>query len=447
MDSTMIVEQTKLGTFRLSRITLEVPIQLGDQPRPANKVWTRAEWITLCTHLHNMNDETRFVMGFRNNGAKEYVKSKKKVVSEVIPWSWDSIRGHAKSKVAFVPYSQNADRKSRWGAIDFDAHDGNGVRAKRFAFESFRLLLNVESLFIILEPTGSGGWHLWAVAKDFHPVNDWVRLLKWVADTIGAPIESGICEIFPPDGADVEFGKGLRAPGCWNPGTDTLSEILWHNTTALLEELMKESHLRESHFPEKKKEVSFSVFSSEQEELYRLWYSDWRHTFRIDRPSTRNDRLTHLVGTMFHQVGFAMAKRIVEAHYFEKQVATEASLERHTKDFLTAWSGMKQEWIATLLEREREALQSLSTEIERDAFRIIRSFERQASIDQSEDFPIVRDNLGDRLGISGPGAAGVRDKLKKLGIIQRTQAYKANQAAARYRWLLNTAEQAAGQPF
>jgi hypothetical protein len=150
---------------------------------------------------------------------------------------------------------------------------------------------------------------------------------------------------------------------------------------------------------------------------------------------------------MFYQVGHDMAKRIAETQYAEKQVSTQASLEKHMEDFHSAWTGLQQEWVATLSGREREGLQLLSTQNECDAFRIIRSFERKASIDQSEDFPIARDNLGDRLGISGRGAAGIRDKLEKLGIIQRTQAYKANKAAARYRWLLNTAEQVAGQPF
>jgi hypothetical protein len=387
-------------------------------------------------------------MGFRKDGEKQYVKSKRVEVSRIIPWSWDSIRGRAKSKVAFVPYSQNEERKSRWGAFDFDAHDGDASRARGFAFESFRLLLNVEGLFIILEATGSGGWHVWAVTKDFHGVNEWVRLLKWVAAKIGASIEPGICEIFPPDAAEMEFGKGVRAPGCWNPGTDTLSEILWHNTEPLLRELVKDIPVRGSDFPEIKKEVSFPVPSSEHKDLYPLWFSDWRHTFRIDKHSTRNDSLTRLVGTMFHQVGYGMAGRIAQAHYAEKRVSTQASVERHLKDFRGSWAGLHKKWAAALSDREREGLKSLTTENERDAFRIVRSFERKASLDGAEDFPIVRDNLGDRLGISGRGAGGVRDKLEKLGIIQRTKAYVPNKAAGRYRWALGPDDvPAAGQPF
>jgi ribosomal protein S20 len=144
-----------------------------------------------------------------------------------------------------------------------------------------------------------------------------------------------------------------------------------------------------------------------------------------------------------------MAVRIAEAHYAEKRVSTQASVERHLKDFRSAWRGLHKKWLAALSEHERKALDSLATEHERDAFRIVRSFERKASLDLAEDFPIVRDNLGDRLGISGKGAAGIRDKLEKLGIIQRTKAYVANKWAARYRWLLDTGKQvpAEGTPF
>jgi len=151
---------------------------------------------------------------------------------------------------------------------------------------------------------------------------------------------------------------------------------------------------------------------------------------------------------MFYQIGYGMAGRIAQAHYAEKRVSTQASIERHLKDFRSAWKGLHKKWVAALSEGERQGLQSLSTENERDAFRIVRSFDRKASLDGAEDFPIARDNLGDRLGISGHGAGGVRDKLEKVGIIQRTKAYVPNKAAARYRWMLRAEEvPAVGQPF
>ena len=63
----------------------------------------------------------------------------------------------------------------------------------------------------------------------FHPTAEWIRLVKWVASTIGVPVAAGICEIFPPDSLPSRCGKGMCAPGCWNPGMDSFSEIVWKN--------------------------------------------------------------------------------------------------------------------------------------------------------------------------------------------------------------------------
>ena len=59
---------------------------------------------------------------------------------------------------------------------------------------------------------------------------------------------------------------------------------------------------------------------------------------------------------------------------------------------------------------------------------------RKAEQDGAADFPIVRDNLAERLGITGKGAAGIRDKLAKLGAIEKTADYVPNKFAARYGW-------------
>jgi hypothetical protein len=204
---------------------------LNWQPKSATQIWTRDEFTCLCRHLHNANGEHHFVMGFRtSDGCKRYVRSKKLHVERAISWAWGSIAGRSRSKLAFVPYSTNEMQESRWGGIDFDAHDGNGDRARKLAFGAFRILVNTDGLCVILETSGSGGWHVWAVSPDFHGTAEWICLLKSVVEAIGTVIASGVCEIFPPDSLPTRFGKGMRAPGCWNPGTDTFSEIVWENT-------------------------------------------------------------------------------------------------------------------------------------------------------------------------------------------------------------------------
>jgi hypothetical protein len=216
-------------------------IILGGQARPALDVFDASELSTLFRHLQNANAPTRFVMGFRDaTGAKRYVRSKKLHAEKAIEWAVNTIRGKTKSPLAFVPYASNDRQESRWGGLDFDAHDGYAQRACWFALAAFRLLLNEPDLFSILETSGGGGCHVWAIRSEFRPVSDWQQFLKSIATTIGAPLTSGICGMFPPDSLPSEFGKGLRAPGCWNPGTDTFSEILSETCRPLLGSLKNE---------------------------------------------------------------------------------------------------------------------------------------------------------------------------------------------------------------
>lgn len=402
---------------------------LSLQGKAACVVWTCEEWTKLCGHLHNDNGPMEFIMGFRTDGAKKYVRSKNLRFSKSVSWGWASIQGRSKSPLAYVPYSTNKDRRSRWGALDFDAHDGDHERARRFAFGAFHLLLT-SNLFVILESSGQG-WHVWVISKDFHPVNEWVRLLKRIVEAINAPIQSGICEIFPPDTLSNGFGKGMRAPGSWNPGTETLNEIFWQNTEELLPSLRTQ-------LTDIKRNYSFSSssFSSPlPPQLYKEWENRWSKRFSITSRSTRNKQLTELVGVMFHQVGFAMAERIVEAQFTSKTVKTAATREKHLESFKECWKGLHEKWLAGLGDKEKQLLQSLHTENERDGFRIIRSYHRKSLNDQQPDFAVAAENLGARLGMTLAGASAMRKKFEASGIIKLTQPFQPNKRAARYKWL------------
>jgi hypothetical protein len=406
------------------------------QPRRANVVWTQSEWTALCEHLHNGNGATQFVMGFCDkDGCKKYVRSKKLLVHRGISWSWSSIAGSPKSRLAFVPYSTNDQQQSRWGGMDFDAHNGESDRARELALAAFRLLLNTPGLAVILETSGSGGWHVWAISPDFHSTSDWIRLLKSVAAGIGTVIVAGVCEIFPPDSLPSRYGKGMRAPGCWNPSTDKHNEIVWENCRTSLESVLsgksKISPLNskglERHFPDTKKETSFSV------SLYRE--TELLHKLGITTASSRNDKLSSLVGEVFHQVGRDMAQRLAVAQFRTKTTVTKADETEHMASFETLWAGLDDKWKATLSVLEREIFARLETDNERDAFRIVQSFGRKAQQDGTVDFPIVRDSLADRLGVTGNGAGWIRDKLARLEVIEKTANYVPNKSAARFKWL------------
>ena len=163
--------------------------RLSWQPKRADAVWTRSEWTAICEHLHNGNSGTHFVMSFRDkDGCRKYVRSKRLPVARGISWAWSSVAGSPQSKLAFVPYSTNQRQQSRWGGLDFDAHgEGQADRARELAFAAFRVLLNAPGLAVILETSGSGGWHVWAISPDYHDTREWIRLLKSVADTTGRP--------------------------------------------------------------------------------------------------------------------------------------------------------------------------------------------------------------------------------------------------------------------
>ena len=412
---------------------------LSLQGKKGDEIWTWYQWTKLCEHLHNENPDTAFVMGFRSKatGTLEYKRSRMVRVRKAISWAFGTIEGKAKSKLAYVPYSTNQQQQSRWGALDFDVHEETELcgqerrtEAREFAFRAFRLLLNAPELFIILESSGSGGWHVWAISKEFHPVLEWRRTLKSVALAIGAKIESGTCEIFPPDTLPDHFGKGVRAPGCWNPRTDAFSGIHWENCRELLASLSVNSCLlAPSRFTDKEKNILFSAA-----DLYKEWPRQWSERFSITNKSTRNEKVVQLVSEIFHQVGREMMQRIVRAQFREKKVRTNATEREHLHYASEHFSNMEKKWLETLDRGERSKFDQLSTDNERDAFRIIRSFWGKSKVDGVSDFPVAVLNLGERIAISKQWAYELREKFVKLGILRRTALALPNQAAARFAW-------------
>ena len=378
-------------------------------------------------------------MGFREaDGCKRYIRSKKTTVKKALSWAWASIARSPQKRLAFVPYAQNQRGHSRWGGLDFDAHHGEADRARELAWAAFRCLLSMRDLAVILETSGSGGWHVWAISPEFHDVGDWVRLFTQVAAAIGTIITAGVCEIFPHAATGLRYGKGMRAPGSWNPSTDQCNQIVWENTHTSLDLVhsgkSKNGSLicrgLQSHFPDRERSF-FSLSPS----LSPYRSVELLKKFGITVAATRNQKLAELVGEVFHQVGRATARRLAEAQFRQKTVATRATESEHLESFEALWQGLAVEWVASLRAAERRIYDQLQSENERDAFRIIRSYARKAAADALPDFPIARDNLAERIGVTGKGAAWIRDKLATLGAIAKTAKYVPNKAATRYRWM------------
>jgi hypothetical protein len=144
--------------------------------------------------------------------------------------------------------------------------------------------------------------------------------------------------------------------------------------------------------------------------------------------------LLALAGAMFFQVGRRVAEENVRAQFREKIVATEATENEHLAEFFDMWGRSMSRWLATLNTAERTKYEARTTDGEWDAFRILQGFHRFAQEKGEDDFPVVRDNLGARLGMTGEGAGQLRIRFVADGVIGQTRPYVAHKWAARFRW-------------
>ena len=405
------------------------------QSRPACEVWNRDEWMTLARHIHNGNGQFEFILGWfglntENGGTPEpiYKKSKHTLVSKAIPWAWSSLCGKGKKLVAVVFYSQNSAGLSRWGSVDFDAHSGEPSEvetARRRAFNFFQAILNIDGIHVILEASGRG-WHVWLLSKEFRPCREWTELLAKKLAECDIPAEE--CELFPPPATEANpHGKGMRAPGCWSPATQEPSRILWENIGPILAKSERSVPLKE-----KDDSLLFSSFPLYPRLLPLL------DEFVIVKVTTRRKLLQKLCGQLFHQIGFGMARQFAVEHFTRRQVTTNAAEADHLKECGDFWSGLHKSWLHELTAIERTAFENLTTDYERDTFRIVRSYAKNATAHQHDDFPIGRDDLAARIGITGRGAGLLLQRFCNdvPAILKRTQEYVPHKSAAHYRWLL-----------
>jgi hypothetical protein len=397
----------------------------------ADVVWTKTDFVALCEIMRNRNDSHFFMIPYqREDGTAHFAKAKKARADNYATWAWDTITGKAKKPASIGFYPRNADRKTCWAAMDFDGsngHDnGDDEGARQKALKAFQLLLRHPELFIVLCTSGSGGWHLFVFTRQFHAVDDWIRLLKQAAAMVGANIQKGECEIFPSESRG-RVGYGIRAPGTWNPKHDSFSLIAFENVSPLLH----------AHKGERKR-VSLSYRSNnglERPDLtYRGEFGQWQARFAITAPRTRHEKLKVLVGHIFRQVGREVARRNAELQYNEKTVPTAATLSEHLQEFDELWGWWEAQWLTELSESEREKFDALPINTnDREAFRIIRNFVRL--VNPEDDFKIVAEHLAKRLGVTLQTACNIRLRFCDAGILELTAPYVPQKFAARFRWI------------
>ena len=418
--------------------TLLTDCVLIGHAKKADVIFTPRQWFAICAHMMNENPVNFFLMPYRDkNGQPKYAKAFRADAEKRMQWAWDTMTGKAKSLTSIGFYPTNPDRKSRWAGIDFDAHDGNAARARAFALKAFVILYRYPQLFVCLTTSAGdperSGFHLFVFSREFIPCEDWTRLLKQVCAQIGAEIRPGVCEIFPDEfRGPRSIGKAIRAPGTWNPKTGDCGLIL-HET-------LTQSFLPSLPCGRERDGNALSVLCEPRGEkssvhrvgeFYRGERGEWGTMFAVTAPCTRHDKLTKLIGTAFFQAGREIVRRNAELQHNEATPVPNASLQEHLVEFDKAWAGMEREWLAKLSPTEREKYYRLTTQTERDAFRIVRNWSQTAV---AGEFKIRCQSLGDRLGMSLKGASKLRRKFCELGILKETKPYVTNIFCGRFRW-------------
>ncbi|MBA3353076.1 MAG: hypothetical protein H0U23_11770 [Blastocatellia bacterium] len=399
---------------------------MNRQPRPILDLYSPAEVQLLFSHLHNDNPPYRYVCGFRDRSSEPIYKNadkrRKLTASASIKWSIETMMGKSgrDKHHAYVPLPSNPSGHSRWGGLDFDAHEpGELTRASELAFKAFLHVVN-EPYFTLLE-TNVTGWHLWLVSCDFHPVPWWLELLQSIVTAIGATPELGVVELYPSKLPD-NYGFGLRAPGTWNPRTDSVNQIVYDGLRPFVDAIAGAE-----------RERSY-LSSRETARVPNAKIGDVLKKFAITVPATRHKQLLGLVGRLHVMFCHEAARRIAKWQFENKTVDTEADLAQHLAEFEDMWRRKLIAWRETLSLREAQQFERLTTEPERDAFRIIRDFHRSATHSGGAEFFISRDSLADRIGISGQGAGKLCHRFCKLGIILPTLDYVPNRRCTYYKW-------------
>ena len=400
----------------------------------ADCVWTKDQFIALCGVMMNSNPATHFMHVYRDDsGNAKFVKSKTVKVAHRIDWAWNSITGRARKKVGIGFYPCNSEGKSRWSAMDFDARGKREARrARKLAVAAFEVLRRNPNLYLVLEKSGSEGWHLFVYTEEFNPIAEWTKFLKQVASRIGAEIKTGRCEIFPSETRAGSLPCGIRAPGTWNPKTNQCGLIFFNSIGELLSRLER-----------KKEECPFLYHSTKGANTSQLndsapFYcggeADWQKEFEINQPGTRHAKLAALVHATYRQAGYRVGRRNAEAQYLRATVQPNATLAEHLAEFDELWAWTTDRWRDALSDREKERLDVLPTEVERELFRILLNFANFARDQGRADFPFPIQNVGDRIGVSFQHISKLRQRFVVANIIAQAAPAVPNRSAARFRW-------------
>jgi hypothetical protein len=416
--------------------------------------WTKWRFAEVCWLMLNGNDPHFFLSVWQDAQGKAYFAKNKSARADArADWAWNTITGRSKQPVGIGFFSTNLQGESRWGAMDFDCHGGGAEeaeKARQRALAAFQLLSRHTKHLLLLGTSGSLGWHCFVYADRFYPVEEWISFLQEVARKIGAPVVDGTCEIFPSTTRGRIGGKGIRAPGTFNPKTGQCGRIYADQVGPALA-LIESSSKNQSKDMLCSEEKSMSLFCISElpsrvkpsSQIKGFQFTDKRQSepiseleiqFHINVAGTRRSQLKRLVGETFRWFGRELLRQAAERQYNLATVKPNATITEHAEEFDQFWKFFDDLWLQELSQPEREKFASLTIQTERDFFRIIYGWNKLKG--ESPDFKISTGNMALRLGISVSYAAQIRKKFwKELGIIDQTDPFVANVTPARFKWI------------
>jgi len=284
------------------------------------------------------------------------------------------------------------------------------------------------------------------LAHEPRPVTEWVRVLKDTADSVGAPIQDGVCEMFPNEKTtEQEVGQAIRVPGSLNPATGEVETIMADTIQPLLERLAGEETARNNATSERSLLIPGKLslvkeansYFREQEQGRARFFSASTHRlieqvlakYPITQKGTRNGILTKLVGELFRKFGYALSEQIVRQHYCAHDSNVRTGLAEHLREFRQAWESFRKKELARLSHSECERFDKLQTDQQREAFFLCRAFAKFKN-----EFPLSQASLADRLSITRQGAGYVIARLIKVDVIKKTADARPHSKSAYYRW-------------
>jgi hypothetical protein len=433
--------------------------------RKVDTLWTRSAYMKLLHLMHNGNDGGRFYHGFwsERDAAGNKVQrhwrpawSKQAKVSKKMAECWDTICGRRSGDEVMIGFAAKGQKTnvSTWAAMDFDGKHSaeDAARAETYALHATAAAAADDHSYFLTETSGSGGWHLYIYRREPLPVEEWTRRLKKIADDIGAPIEKGVCEIFPPDGNEKNaWGTAIRAPGTYNGGSNSFSRIVLENVSELLEQLppvADPSSWKAAVNADLRNNIDKQLFS---DALLQSWNEAGGPSpsaafqlaleIPIDlcgcevRSGGRHEALKTLVGRCFPKVGRDLTRHLAE-YFFHKSAGTPhcRDIGTHMIEFDRCWQWMLDHFLRSLNPLERGIYEDLGEESWRDAFRIMRGFAWvQAAKNGGECFGISQRSMARRLLMSGAGISYVLGRLTQMEVIEKVDRHRPGQSAT-YRW-------------